>query len=144
MIGVNLHGVVRGAITTIHPDLECLLYHAVGQVNVKGKTKPVYLAPIPIKANFQALDADKLNHTEAKNDTPASEQVFLYSEKPYVTGQYRFNARTGDIIQREDEYWLIVSILEDWSIDGWCNVAVHRQVTPPDFSASEWSDKYGT
>ena len=49
--------------------------------------------------------------------------------------------RNGDVIQRNDgTYWLVTAVLEDWSWDGWCNVGVHMIVTPPDFSASEWSD----
>lgn len=142
MMGLNLHNVVRGAITAVHPDIECVLYHAMGQRNIRGKVTPVYLEPISVMANFQPLDADKLTHAEGRNDTPASEQVFLYSTSPYVVGQYRWNARTGDILQYGEEYWLVIAVLEDWSIDGWANVAVHRQVTPPDFTASEWSEDY--
>ena len=40
MMGLNLHNIVRGAITAVHPDIECQLYHAMGQRNVKGKVTP--------------------------------------------------------------------------------------------------------
>ena len=143
MIGVNLHHVVRGVITAIHPDENCILYQSLGQKNVKGKVTPVYAAPKKINANFQPLDSDTLRHLEAMNDTQTSEQVFLYSDTSLpASGERRLPiTRNGDVIQRNDgTYWLVTAVLEDWSWDGWCNVGVHMIVTPPDFSASEWSD----
>lgn len=140
-IGVNLHSVVRGAITSIHPDETVTLYQSAGQKNVKGKIKAVYAEPQTIKANFQSLDSDALKHAEVIGNTPISEQVFLYSDAPMpIAGQQRLPiTRTGDIIKRSDgTYWLVTVVLEDWTWDGWCNVGVHIQTTPPDFSASDW------
>lgn len=141
-IGVNLHHVVRGAITSLHPDETCELYQSIGQRNVKGKVTPVYSAPQEIKANFQP-DNDALKHAEAMNDTPLSETVYLYSDSPVpVMGEKRLPmTRTGDILKRSDgTYWLVTTISEDWSWDGWCCINVHQIITPPDFSASDWSD----
>ena len=142
--GINLHNVVRGAITSIHPDQNCTLYQSIGQRNVKGKVTPVYAEPKNVKANFQPLDTNTLKHLEALNDTAASEQVFLYSDESCpIAGQKRLPVtRTGDILNVENQWWLITSVIEDWVQDGWCNVGVHKQVNPPDFSASEWSDDY--
>ena len=143
--GINLHNVVRGVITAIHPDEICTLYQSTGQINVKGKIKPVYAEPRDIKANFQPLDSESLKHVEALSVTGVDEQVFLYSTEPFpVTGQQRLPVtRTGDIIKRGDgTYWLITVVFEDWTWDGWANVGVHRQTTPPDFTASEWSEDY--
>lgn len=140
-MGINLHAVVRGAITAVHPDEACTLYQSIGQQNIKGTVVPVYAEGKTVRANFQPLDTDALKHLEAMNDTEASEQVFLYSDVALpVTGQQRLPlTRTGDFLGRSDgTYWLVTSVLEDWSQDGWCNVGVHRQTTPPDFSASAW------
>lgn len=143
-IGLNLHNVVRGAITAIHPDEAVTLYQSAGQTNVRGIVKAIYKEPQTVRANFQPLDSDALKHIEAFNQTPISEQVFLYSDMAYpVAGQQRLpNVRTGDIIQRSDNtFWLITAVLEDWTWDGWCNVGVHQQTTPPDFTASEWYEE---
>jgi hypothetical protein len=141
--GVNLHNVVRSAITAIHPVENCILYQSIGQRNVKGKVTPVYAEPINVKANFQPLDSETLRHVEALSVTGVDEQVFMYSdEQRPVTGQQRIPTRTGDVIQRGETYWLVTAVFEDWTWDGWANVGVHRQTTPPDFSASEWSDSY--
>lgn len=144
-IGLNLHHVVRGVITSIHPDETCVLYQSIGQRNVKGKVTPVYAEPKVIKANIQPLSTDALTHMEAMNQTPCDEQAFLYSEPDLpVSGAHRLPiTRNGDFIGRDDgTYWLITSVIKDWSWDGWANVGLKRQTTPPDFSASEWSDDY--
>lgn len=141
--GLNLHNVVRGAITAIHPDENCTLYQSIGQQNIKGKVIPVYAEPREIKANFQP-DAEALQHTDGMNQTPCSDRVYLYSEDYGVSGQHRLPVtRTGDFIKRADEtWWLITSVREDWTWDGWACVDVNRQVTPPNFTASKWSDDY--
>lgn len=143
-IGVNLHNVVRGAITSIHPDETVTLYQSAGQRNVKGKIVSVYSEPQEVKANFQPLDSDALRHAEVLGQTPMSEQVFLYSENPMpIAGQQRLPIiRTGDFLLRDNgTYWLVTAVLEDWTWDGWCNVGVHIQTTPPDFSASDWYEE---
>lgn len=144
-MGLNLHHVVRGAITSIHPDESCILYQSIGQKNVKGKVTPIYAEPKTVKGNFQPLSTDALTHMEAMNQTPCDEQVFLYSDTDLpVSGMHRLPiTRNGDFIKRSDgTWWLIVSVIKDWSWDGWANVGIKRQTTHPDFSASEWSDDY--
>lgn len=143
MAGLNLHGIVRSVITAVHPDEDCTLYQSAGQKNVLGVVTTVYNPPQAIKANWQPLDNQTLQHLERIGDTKASEQVFLYSNTDMpVSGVQRVPiTRTGDIIKRWDgTYWLITSVIEDWSARGWANVGVTEQVTPPDFSASDWSD----
>lgn len=147
MAGINLHAVVRSAITSVHPDEDCTLYQSLGQKNVIGVVTTVYAEPQEIKANWQPLDSQTLEHLERMGDTKASEQVFLYSNTDMpVSGVQRMPiSRTGDIIKRWDgTYWLVTSVIEDWSARGWANVGVTEQVTPPDFSASDWSDSSDT
>lgn len=141
--GLNLHNVVRGVITSIHPDENCTLYQSIGQQNIKGKVIPIYAEPQEIKANFQS-DGEALRQTDGMNQTPYSESAYLYSEDYGVSGQQRLLVtRTGDFIKRMDGTWyLITSVLEDWTWDGWAKVKVDRQIDPPNFSASEWSDDY--
>lgn len=141
MLGLNLHAVVRGVITSIHPDEACILYQASGQVNNKGVVKAKYNAPQQIKASIQPLDSQTLQHLERVGDTNASEQIFLHSDLalPISAGHRLPLLRGGDFIQREDgTYWLITSVIEDWSRDGWTNAGVSQQITPPDFSVSDW------
>lgn len=143
MQGMNLHDIVRGVITTIHPDEPCKLYQAAGQVNHNGVITPKYKKPRRARINIQPLDTDALRHLELIDDTQASEQAFLYSTEAYPVSSVRRIpiARGGDLIQRQNgEWFLVTSVLEDWSQDGWANVGITQQVTPPDFSMSDWYD----
>ena len=143
MLGVNLHHVVRGVITAIHPDEDCILYQADGQINYRGDIKPIYKEPVEIKANIQPLGEQALRQLERIEDTEATEQIFVYSNLNFpVSGLQRIPIlRGGDIVQRADKtYWLITSVIEDWSQDGWANAGITQQVTPPDFSVCDWWD----
>ena len=125
----------------MYPNETVTLYQADGQRNVKGVITPVYKAPQTVSANVQPLDSETLNHLERIGDTKASRQAFLYSFNSFpVAGVKRLpTPRGGDIFKRPDgTYWLITSVMEDWSDVGWANVGITLQVTPPDFSASDW------
>lgn len=44
MNGINLHMVVRNAITAINPDEQVILYQSAGQKNISGIVTPLFLA----------------------------------------------------------------------------------------------------
>lgn len=136
---MNLRALANALTGIVHPNETITLYKANGQVNTKGIVKAIYLAPITLLGNIQPLDANTLKHLEAIGDTAATSQAFL--NYPVNSTQRVPNTSGGDILKRSDgTYWLVTSVLEDWNDDGWCNVGITLQVTPPDFSASDWSD----
>ena len=139
MIGINLHHVVRPAITLLNPDEDILLYQSLGQKNVKGKGTPLYSKAIEAKAQIQPLDANSLAQTENASTTPEDEQAFVYSSKELPVAGIRRKpfARTGDFIKRDGLWYLVTAELEDFSSIGWANVRITLQITPPDFSMSE-------
>lgn len=132
---MNLHDIVRGAITLVHDDEEAYLYRSAGQVNVKGKIHARYEEAELIRGNFQPLDAKALQQLERMEITGNSVEAFLYSYNPKpVSGVSRIPfTRTGDFVLRNDDtWWLVTSVLEDWSADGWVSVALTQQLTPPE------------
>lgn len=147
MRGINLHNVVCGAITCIHQDENCILYQTIGQVNKKGVITPKYNPPKNIRAQIQPMDSKTLQHLERVNDTKSTMQAYLYSntDMPVTAGMRLPFARSGDIILRDDgTYWLITSVVEDWSRSGWAKVGITQQVNPPDFSESEGASREDT
>lgn len=145
MTGLNLHRIVRSAITSVKPDELVLLYRSVGQINVDGMLNATYEPGIAIYAQFQPNEASRLLQAEQVSSTTITEQVFLYSDTTRAVASLdRLPlARTGDIIDRNGQWWLVTAIMEDFSTVGWANVEVTKQVTAPDFSASAWSDSNG-
>lgn len=138
MNGLNLHDIVRGAITAVHGDEDIVLYQSVGQKNIKGKIIPLYSKGIEAKAQVQPLGENSLAQTENANTTPDDDQAFVYSDKELpVTGIRRHPfARTGDFMKRGDAWYLVTADLEDWSRVGWSNVRITLQITPPDLEGS--------
>lgn len=52
---MNLHSLVRGAITTLHPDETVTLRQSTGQQNVRGRITPVYAPAQVVNAQIQSL-----------------------------------------------------------------------------------------
>lgn len=140
MSGLNLHHIVRSLITAVHPDEVCQLLQADGHVNNKGVITPTYRTPQTIKANIQPLDKKTLSHLEQVEDTKSTMQAFLYADADFpVNGVSRMpTLRSGDFMQRADgTWWLINTVIQDWSRDGWANVGICQQVTPPEGVTSD-------
>lgn len=139
---INLHALVRSPINMLHPDETVTLYRSVDIVNQLGVIKTVYDEGESVIAQIQSLSNDDLyaNHREGENDI--SRNCYLFSsvstaDKP--ASIIRPLSRTGDMLQRSDgTWWLVTALKEDFSLAGWVNVSITLQVNPPDFSASPW------
>lgn len=132
---MNLHDLVRSAITSIHADESCMLVQSNGQVNIKGVITPLYNEPLPIIAQWQP-SPQRLDHYEKMSDTMISYTIYLYSDIDYaVEGQTRIPLkRGGDWLYRNlDGCWyLITQVSENWSTDGWASVIATQQVNAPE------------
>ena len=77
MNGINLHMVVRSAITAINPDEQVILYQSAGQKNISGIVTPLFFSPATVNVQFQPNEANRLQHLENINSTAHTEQIFL-------------------------------------------------------------------
>lgn len=64
MLGMNLHAIVRGSITSVHPDETVTLYQSDGQAVAYGRVTPYYKEPITIAAQIQPNAENSLDHSE--------------------------------------------------------------------------------
>lgn len=130
---MNLHAIVRGAITTVHPDEVCVLIQSAGVTNVDGILENKYRPGVTVAANWQPT-GEPLQHEDGMSTTTQESKVYLYSNQPYpVKGVSRLPMlRTGDFLARKDgTYWLVTDVTEDWSEDGWALVTVTLQTEAP-------------
>ena len=140
---MNLHAVVRTAIQTVHRDEPCYLIQAQGQINVKGKIYPYYRKPEKIMAQIQPAGENVLQQMANVSAMGNDMEAFLFSREHYPVDGVTRNPlqRGGDFLRREDgTYWLITGVIEDWTKEGWANVTITEQTTPPDFSMCDWSE----
>lgn len=132
---MNLHGTVRGAITSVNPDVMAPYY--VSQPYTKDASfaqVPSYAAPVNVPVQVQALKANDLKHSDLVNLEGLKRAVYMYGN---TVGVDRSNLKGGDWLVFAQakglavQGWKVVCVLETWP--DWSKVAVVLQltVTPP-------------
>lgn len=136
----NLHGLVRQAITALHQDEAVTLRQSIGQRNVRGRVTPVYGPAQMVQAQVQSLGQNDLAQREATSNTRIDRKAYLFAPDASLPpqGMVRPLGRTGDMIERADgTWWLVTAMIEDFTASGWVCVGITQQVDGPDLSASE-------
>jgi len=131
---MNLHAIVRGAVTALHPDETVTLYQSTGQTNDLGRIVPTYAGAQTVRAQIQSLSAEDLAHVDEASRTEVSRKAYLFAPDAALppAGIIRPLARNGDFIRRADNtWWLVTGILEDFTASGWVCVAVTQQLEGP-------------
>lgn len=132
---LNLHSIARSAIVALHPEEAVTLYQASGQTNNQGVISPTYEAAQAVQAQIQSLSTDELANVENVAQTGQVRKAYLFG--PPATslipqGIVRPLARSGDMIQRADgTWWLVTGMMEDFSASGWVCVQITQQVEAP-------------
>jgi hypothetical protein len=127
---MNLHAIVRGAITAINPDVLCTVRRSTGvsATSASGVQTPGY-ADIPdVPVQVQALSYSDLMKLDALNIQGVRRAIYLNGA---VMGLVRVAQRGGDLIVfpsgtlPEGDVWLAALNLEQWP--DWCKVAITLQ-----------------
>ena len=132
---LNLHSIARSAIVALHPEESVTLYQSSGQTNTQGTISPTYEAAQTVQAQIQSLSTDELANVENVAQTGQVRKAYLFG--PPVSslipqGIVRPLARSGDMIQRADgTWWLVTGVIEDFSASGWVCVQITQQVDAP-------------
>lgn len=134
MNGINLHHVVRGAITTVHPDETILWYQNKGATNVGGILKPSYAEPLSLVAQVQSESDASLMHANRADMNTETIKVYLYWDaQTNPLNLDRFTAKGGDIFKRADgTFWLVTALTDNFADVGWVSCRAVRQVNPPE------------
>ena len=131
---LNLHALVRTAVTALHPDEAVTLYQATGQTNTLGRLAPTYAAPQTVQAQIQSLSAEDLAHVEEASRTEIARKAYLFAPDAALppAGIVRPLARGGDMLERADgTWWLVTGIMEDFTASGWVCVSMTQQIDAP-------------
>lgn len=131
----NLHGLVRGAITAVNPDISMTYLRSTGNVVAAGgKQSPSYAAPVTITGQVQPLTTGDLKHFDFLNSQGIHRAVYLYGDVRAIVRSAKLG---GDILKFPQfsgasvETWFVVALDETWSPNGdWCRVIVTLQLDP--------------
>lgn len=134
MNGINLHHVVRTAITTVHPDETILWYQNKGASNVGGILKPSYAEPLALVAQVQSESDASLMHANRADMNTETLKIYLYWDaQTNPLNLDRFTAKGGDIFKRADgTFWLVTALTDNFADVGWVSCRAVRQVNPPE------------
>ncbi len=134
---MNLHGIVRGAISAVNPDRSITWRRSTGSTTgASGAQTPTYTdATIP-RAQIQAASGETLQHTAYQNQQGVFREVWAYGD---VQGVVRPELKGGDLLLFAPTLggtvrtWLVVHVVETWTPDtaGWCHVLVALQEGAP-------------
>ncbi len=128
---MNLHGIVRGAINAVNPDITGTWRQSTGSTTgADGRQVPNY-SDTALLMQVQALSGRDLKHTDFLSMQGIKRAVYLF---PMVQGVSAPQAKGGDLLQFPMEtggairVWLVVVELEQWNPNGtWCKVGVVLQ-----------------
>lgn len=122
---MNLHGVVRGLITTVNPDVPLSIRLSTGSaVAASGRRTPSYSDPIEgYYGQVQSLTFRDLTQVEGLNLQGTRRAIYIHGA---IDGLVRQTNQGGDLITTPDGIvWLVAIVLEHWP--DWCKVAVTQQ-----------------
>ena len=140
-MGLNLHGIVRGAINAVHPDEEVQLLHSSGSIpDESGFAVPQYERIVGVKAQVQSESDAALFHADMAGANSVVRRFYLFTPKDFEkqpAGIFRPLARSGDYIIRLDgTVWAVDAVIENFAGVNWLSVRATLQLKPP--KGVEW------
>jgi hypothetical protein len=126
---MNLHGIVRSAITSVNPDIQATLLRSDGYVTAAGGKQVPKFQMFSGKIQVQGVSAKDLQHTDFLNIQGVLRTVYLLGNWAGVVR----DQKGGDIMKFPQipgaavQDWRVVSIKETWP--DWCSVIVNLQST---------------
>jgi hypothetical protein len=119
---LNMHDIVRGAITSVNDDVPAMWYSSTGYTNNQGILTPTFTT-LAITVQVQAKDHSGRVHDRALNYSTDFTTVYAYGN---LADMSRPDGQGGDILNIGGEWWYISRVNEWWPT--WCSVEVSRQV----------------
>ena len=141
-MSLNLHDIVRGAVTSVLDDEDVYLVQSIGQESDWGRVTAKYAPAELVKAQVQTLSGDDLTVNAETERTERDRKFYLYSDTASgqtPAGNVRILGRTGDFLYRikAKTRWLVYNVNDDFTSAGWvCVLASEQQEVPPEVLAA--------
>lgn len=117
---MNLHGIVRPAISAVNPYQPATLYRSTGATSGYGGSRtPTYDGGTPIQLQKQAISQADLRHVDNLN---LQGELCKFWLDGALYGAVRKYSKGGDLIwmTNDNTGWLVVAVMEIWP--DWCSV----------------------
>ncbi|EPY4576201.1 hypothetical protein ACXDKZ_002020 [Klebsiella pneumoniae] len=122
---MNLHSIVRSAISAVNPRVEAQIYRSSGPVkNQDYSTSPGFEPPVTMMVQKQALSQEDIRHMDNMNIQGVL--VSIWTDGNWC-GINRDRQQGGDKFVIGNETWLVVAVPEVWP--DWTRVIACQQLT---------------
>lgn len=131
-MGLNLHGLVRGAIEAVNDDVDGTVYMSLGATNVRGILTPQF-TPVAARLQVQAKQHSPIQHE--RNLEYSSGFLTIYAFGNFQDIERRSQSG-GDVIYIPSgprAGWYYVTTTLEWWPD-WCAVEVTNQLNAPNLA----------
>lgn len=128
---MNLHGMVRGLVTTVNPHQTVILLASAGQARGEEYTPRALWTPaVSVPAQVQPVPDKALQWLLQTRQNSIWRDCYLYGP---VEGLERATAQGGDMLYFEGFEWQADQVLEAWNATaGWTKVrCIQIRATPP-------------
>lgn len=134
----NLHGLVRGAINSVNPDITGQWLVSTGTtIGSNGKSTPTYAAATPVRLQVQAVSGSDLRKYEFLQGNGVYRAVYMFGNPDAIN---RLGQTGADLLQFP-QYpkgpvctWLVTKVDEPWTAGNgslaWARVIVTLQLDP--------------
>lgn len=121
---MNLHGIVRGAIQRVNPDVDGTVYVSTGRATLRGIVTPTFAA-VPARVQLQAASHSSLYYLNGLAYAGGMSVLYAYGNFSAIN---RPTGQGGDLVDIAGTWWAIQHVLEWWP--DWCSVAITQQLVP--------------
>jgi hypothetical protein len=120
---MDLRSIANNVSRTINDNRVVTILKSTGYTIGAGrKQTPTYASPIVVPAQIQALDSKDLKQLDGLNIQGTIKAIYL---RGTFSAVIRPEGVGGDIVQFDNQNWLVVKILEGWS--SWTKAAIVLQ-----------------
>lgn len=126
---LNLHGLVRGAITQVNGDVSGTVYISTGSTNARGILTPTF-ASVTARLQVQPEKHNPLQHERGLLYANSLLNIYAYGHFEDLS---RPDGTGGSIVQFNGNWWYITQFLEWWP--DWCCFQCTRQLKAADLNA---------
>lgn len=130
---LNLNNIVAAPLGgTVHPQEPVFWFRCTGQKNERGTVTPQYAAPVSLSARVQSASDAALFYSERAGQNSKTRNFYI-SSTPHgsVQGLARDQGTGGDLLYYKGQWWLVVAVPEDFTVNGWVQVRATLQAIAP-------------
>lgn len=132
MRGLNLHRLVRPAVTAVNPDHPVVVLRSAGQaIDADYVQHPLYFPAVLVMAQPQPVSDSELQFLVQERENSVWHDFYLDGD---WSALLRDTEKGGDLVYWDGAEWLVKQVLERWNpTAGWTKLRCTRQrsVLPP-------------